>query len=72
MVSFAIDGVVQTEYAYNWRGQQVIRRLTQTGQVIHSVYGPGGNRIAEFDEATGALIREYVWLGLMPVAVIEG
>ncbi|MBD3679672.1 MAG: hypothetical protein HUJ27_14900 [Rhodobacteraceae bacterium] len=35
-------------------------------------YGPGGNRIAEFGEATGALIREYVWLGLMPVAVIEG
>lgn len=41
-------------------------RLTQTGQVIHSVYGPDGNRIAEFDEATGALIRDYVWLAMMP------
>ena len=28
--------------------------------------------IAEYNEATGALIREYVWLGWEPIAVIEG
>ena len=31
MESFSINGVVQAEYEYNALGQQVIRRLTQTG-----------------------------------------
>jgi RHS repeat-associated protein len=39
---------------------------------IHSVYGPDGNRIAEYNEATGALIREYIWLEGAPIAVVEG
>ena len=36
------------------------------------MFGPDGNRIAEYNEATGALIREYVWLDGAPVAVREG
>jgi RHS repeat-associated protein len=64
--------VVQAEYAYNQLGQQITRRLTQTGVTIHSVYGPDGNRIAEYNEATGALIRQYVWLEGAPIAVVEG
>jgi RHS repeat-associated protein len=72
MVSFAINGIVQAEYAYNHLGQQIIRRLTQAGTTIQSVYGPDGNRIAEYNEATGALIRQYVWLNGAPIAVIEG
>ena len=39
---------------------------------IHSVYGPDGNRIAEYNEATGALIRQYIWLQGAPIAVVEG
>ena len=31
-----------------------------------------GRRIAEYNEATGALIREYVWNGWEAIAVIEG
>jgi RHS repeat-associated protein len=30
-----------------------------------------GRRIAEYSETPGALLREYVWLGWEPVAVIE-
>ena len=56
----------------NQLGQQIIRRLTQTGVTIHSVYGPDGNRIAEYNEATGALIRQYIWREGAPIAVIEG
>ena len=56
----------------NQLGQQIIRRLTQTGVTIHSVYGPDGNRIAEYNEATGALIRQYIWLEGAPIAVVEG
>jgi RHS repeat-associated protein len=36
------------------------------------VFDAQGRRIAEYDEATGALIREYVWMGWEPIAVIEG
>jgi RHS repeat-associated protein len=39
---------------------------------IHSVFDSQSPRIAEYNEATGALIREYVWNGWDPVAVIEG
>ena len=75
MSSFAINGVIQSEYAYNFLGQQVIRRLPQTGQVIHSVHDALGNRIAEYDydESTGVstLIREYTWAQGMIVGVVE-
>jgi RHS repeat-associated protein len=36
------------------------------------VFDSQGRRIAEYNEGTGALIREYVWMGWEPVAVIEG
>ena len=36
------------------------------------MFDSDGRRIAEYDEATGALLREYVWNGWDPVALIEG
>ena len=73
MVSFSIGGVLQAEYIYNHCGQQAVRKLYGTAPVtIHSVFGPDGNRIAEYDEATGALLREYVWLDGVSIAVREG
>ncbi|MFT4715854.1 MAG: RHS repeat-associated protein [Paracoccaceae bacterium] len=76
MASMSINGVTQAEYEYNALGQQVVRRLTQAGQTIHSIYDLEGKRIEEylFDPvaSTSTLIREYVWLDGKPVAVIEG
>ena len=40
--------------------------------MIHGLLDSDVNRIAEYNEATGALIREYVWLNGEPLAVIEG
>ena len=75
MSSFAINGVVQAEYEYNFLGQQVIRRLTQTGETIHSVHDAAGNRIAEYlyDESAGtsSLIREYIWADAKLLGVVE-
>ena len=75
MSSFAINGVIQAEYEYNALGQQVIRRLTQDGQTIHSVHDALGNRIAEYlydgSTLTSTLIREYIWADGMVVAVVE-
>jgi RHS repeat-associated protein len=53
-------------------GPQAIRTTTSPAITIHSVFDAHGRRIAEYNEGTGALIREYVWLGWEPIAVIEG
>ncbi|MFT5001569.1 MAG: YD repeat-containing protein, partial [Planctomycetota bacterium] len=45
MASMSINGVTQAEYEYNALGQQVVRRLTQAGQTIHSIYDLEGKRI---------------------------
>ena len=73
MATFSIGGVLQASYKYDFAGRQVVRALTSpTAVTIHSVFDSDGNRIAEYNEATGALIREYVWLNGAPIAVIEG
>lgn len=73
MATFSIGGVSQATYTYDFAGRQAIRSLTSpTPVTIHSVFDSEDRRIAEYNEATGALIREYVWLGWEPLAVIEG
>ncbi|MEI2808361.1 RHS repeat domain-containing protein [Albidovulum sp.] len=53
-----------------------MRELTQTGETIHVVHDPDGNRIAEYDyddtTGTSTLIRQYIWMEDRPVAVVEG
>ncbi len=61
------------EYYYNVQGQLVLRLVTNTmpsGQYGY-FYDQDGHLIAEHDPVTGAVIREYVWLDDIPVAVIE-
>jgi YD repeat-containing protein len=72
MASMSINGVLQGTYKYDFAGRQAIRTMTSPAITIHSVFDSQGRRIAEYNEGTGALIREYVWLGWEPVAVIEG
>jgi RHS repeat-associated protein len=65
--------VQQASYKYDAMGRQAIRTLTSpTAITIHSVFDSEGRRIAEYNQATGVLIREYVWMGWDPIAVIEG
>ena len=64
--------MVQANYRYNALGQQVVRELTQTGEVIHVVHDPDGNRIAEYDYDASTLIRQYIWMEGRPIAVVEG
>ena len=70
---FRVNGVLQASYKYDALGRQAIRTLTSpTAVTIHSVFDSQGRRIAEYNEATGTLIREYVWNGWEAIAVIEG
>ncbi|KAF0115833.1 MAG: hypothetical protein FD150_857 [Rhodobacteraceae bacterium] len=54
------------------RGQAIRTLTSPTPVTIHSVFDSDGRRIAEDNETSGAVIREYVWNGWDPVAVIEG
>jgi YD repeat-containing protein len=72
MASMSINGVLQGTYKYDFAGRQAIRTTTSPAVTIQLVFDAQGRRIAEYNEGTGALIREYVWLGWEPVAVIEG
>ena len=72
MSELRLAGVLQATYRYDHDGRQVTRSVAATGQVIHSVYDSEGRRIAEYSETPGALLREYIWNGWEPVAVVEG
>lgn len=75
MVTYSIDGNLQAEYVYNALGQQVIRRLIQSGQTIHNVFDIDGNRLAEYDydpsTQASTLLREYIWMDGELVGVAE-
>jgi YD repeat-containing protein len=64
MSEFRINGVLQASYQYDALGRQAIRTLTSpTAITIHSVFDSKGRRIAEYNAGSGALLREYVWMG---------
>ena len=77
--SFGYDGAgrltsasksgISASYALNALGQRV--RKTVNGVATIFSYDESGHLLGEY-EASGALIREYVWLGDIPVAVITG
>ncbi|MFO3797832.1 MAG: RHS repeat-associated core domain-containing protein, partial [Anaerolineales bacterium] len=74
LASFTRAGTQRGEYIYNARGQLVIRTVTNSGSLNGTTvyfYDLEGRVIAEYDAATSDLIREYVWLGDRPIAVID-
>jgi hypothetical protein len=51
----------------------VVRTIpTASPSTIHYIYDADGHVLAEHDGATGALLREYVWLDDMPLAQVAG
>lgn len=56
-------------YGYDFREQRVWRTVKTT--TIHYIFDENGYLLAEHNGATGAVIREYVWIDDMPVAVID-
>ena len=69
MVAAYEGGVLQASYDYDAYGQQ--KSKTQGGSGVHLIHDPFGRLIAEHDGATGAALREYLYLGLMPIAMVD-
>jgi uncharacterized protein RhaS with RHS repeats len=79
VISVSLNGVEQAGYLYNFAGQQVVRTVWQGGAAARTVsaHDVAGSRLGEYDGDTGALLREYLWLGDLPPifmggAVLEG
>ncbi len=59
--------VGSSSYSYDFYGERLSK--TVNGSKTHFVYDDSGNLIGEYD-ATGGLIKEYVWFAGAPIAVI--
>ena len=68
MASVAVGGTHIASYTYD-ESEQRIAKAAGT-DVIHYHYDHEGRLISETDGHTGETIREYIWLGLTPLAVI--
>ena len=62
------NGISTASYVHNALGQRTSKTVGTANTVY--VYDLGGNLIAEHD-ATGTLIRDYVWLNGIPVAQVD-
>jgi uncharacterized protein RhaS with RHS repeats len=58
--------------SYLYDGFQRLRYRAQGGAITNHVWDAFGHIIAEHNGTGGAALREYVWLGDMPLAVQEG
>lgn len=64
-----LDAVPLVDYVYGANGQRAVKATTTT--TTHYLYDPGGALYAETDGA-GTVLREYVTLGGVTLAVIDG
>lgn len=71
MSAAILNSVTQTTYAYDADELRIVNTNSLTGHVTHYVYDAAGQLIAEMNGATGAAIREYIWLGGLPIGYVD-
>jgi RHS repeat-associated protein len=67
MVGFTSTTGMEAEYAYNGQGERI--RKTLDGTITRFRYGDNAKLLGEYD-ASGAAIREYVYLDSQPLALL--
>ena len=75
LIEAKADGATLATYSYDAFEQRVAKTTTAAApggaSSVHFIHDQFGRLIAEHDGSTGAPLREYVWLGLMPVAFVD-
>ncbi|MBU2709336.1 hypothetical protein KCM76_25295, partial [Zooshikella marina] len=73
--SMTVNGELRAKYTYNAIGERVVKERILGGQSYYGVYqyDLAGQLLAEanYSSTRKLLDRHYVWLGSMPVAMIE-
>ncbi|QNA87722.1 RHS repeat protein [Massilia sp. Dwa41.01b] len=71
-MSSATIGAVKTSYLYNGMGQRVRQVAgTQANAAGLLMYDEAGHIIGEYNSSTGKASKEFIYLGDMPVGVLE-
>ena len=70
LVQITAGSTVAATYGYDFLEHRIWRSVTGATP-IHYIFDQGGHLIAEHNGNTGAVIREYIWIDDMPVAVID-
>jgi RHS repeat-associated protein len=66
------NGTSAGTYGYDFLGRRVWRETTGSGAIeSHYIFDPQGHLLAEHDGSSGAVLKEYIWLDDLPVAVID-
>ena len=71
MSATVLNSVTQTTLAYDGDELRIANTNALTSTTTHYVYDANGQLIAEMNGATGAAIREYIWLGALPIGYID-
>jgi RHS repeat-associated protein len=60
-------------YGYDYLGRRVWRTVVGSSATVqtHYIFDEAGHLLAEHNGATGAVLREYVWLDDTPLAMID-
>ena len=67
LTTLSRDGAELARYTYDMSEQRIVKAVAGEA-AIHYHYDGEGRLIAETDAATGETLRDYVWLGLTPIA----
>jgi len=73
LLTLKLNGSDIASYQYDHAGQRVsATQLSGTPSTSHFVFAPDGRLLAEHDGASGTMLREYIWLDDMPLALVTG
>ena len=71
MQAAVLNSVTQATFAYDDNELRIANTNSLTSAITHYVYDADGQLIAEMNGATGAVIREYLWLGALPIGYVD-
>ena len=66
-----LNTVTQATFAYDADELRIAKTNATTSAVTHYIHDADGQLLAEMDGATGNPIREYIWLGALPVGYVD-
>ncbi len=69
MASVSLNGKALATYLYNGLEQRVLKTVSGTKTAF--VFDRFGHLLAEANNATGAMLREYIWMDDKPVAMVD-
>jgi len=68
LTNASLNGSSLATYTWNGLDQRAIKAAATTTDYV---YDRAGHMIAEANDATGAMIREYIWMDDKPVAMVD-